>query len=241
LNLLVNAAQAMPEGHASENRILIKTSAAGSQVEVMIEDTGAGMTKDVSSRIGEPFFSTKPDGMGLGLAVCQSILAQIGGALRIESEPGKTVARVLLAPGAAASDREQRAPPSKAPASDRRARILIVDDEALVARAISRHLRDHDVRIARSGREALEIIDSGEYFDLILCDVMMPDLSGMDVYSAVEQRHPDLRKRIVFMTGATFTDRALEFCSAVPNTVLPKPLETTRVLDILDELGRARQ
>ena len=239
LNLLVNAAQAMPEGHALNNRILIKTSVVGSQVEVRIEDTGAGMTKDVSSRIGEPFFSTKPDGMGLGLAVCQSILAQIGAELRIDSEPGKTVVRVLLAQGEAGSDREQRAPTSKPPASPKRARILIVDDEALVARAIRRHLRDHDVRIAGSGREALEIIDSGDDFDLILCDMMMPELSGMDVYSAVVQRHPDLQKRIVFMTGATFTDRALEFCSAVPNTVLPKPLETARVLEILDELGRA--
>ena len=239
LNLLVNAAQAMPEGHAADNRILIKTSVAGSQVEVRIEDTGAGMTKDVASRVGEPFFSTKPDGMGLGLTVCESILAQIGGTLRIESEPRKTVARVLLAQGDSAFETEQRAPTSNAPASPRRARILIVDDEALVARAIGRHLRNHDVRIAGSGREALEIIDSGEGFDLILCDVMMPELSGMDVYSAVEQRHPDLRRRIVFMTGATFTDRAFEFCSAVPNTVLPKPVETARLLDILNELACA--
>ncbi|HEU4535269.1 MAG TPA: HAMP domain-containing sensor histidine kinase, partial [Polyangiaceae bacterium] len=96
LNLLVNAAQALPEGRAEGNRIVVRARDEGARVLVEIEDSGVGMTADQALRVGEAFYTTKPEGMGLGLAVCQSILAQVGGELSFESKPGRTIARVRL-------------------------------------------------------------------------------------------------------------------------------------------------
>lgn len=235
LNLLVNAAQAIPGGRAESNRIVVRTRAEGAHVVVEIEDSGVGMTDEQARRAGEPFYTTKPEGMGLGLTVCQSILAQIGGALSFESEPGRTVARVRLEIGGRASARVEAAPPAAPPreSHDRPAQVLVVDDEAMVARAIQRSLHGHAVRIAPNGREALALFDAGERFDLVLCDLMMPGLSGIDVYDAVRARHPDMLDRIVFMTGGAYTQRTQEFRASVPNAFLEKPLETTKLLDLL--------
>ncbi|HEU4403964.1 MAG TPA: ATP-binding protein [Polyangiaceae bacterium] len=233
LNLLVNAAQAIPGGRAEGNRIAVRARAEGAHVVVEIEDSGVGMTDEQARRVGEPFYTTKPEGMGLGLAVCQSILAQIGGELAFESAPGRTVARVRL--DAAGAARPSGVGPAARPAGGRGrpAQVLVVDDEAMVARAIQRSLSGHAVRIAPNGREALALFDAGERFDLVLCDLMMPGLSGMDVYDAVRERHPDLIDRIVFMTGGAYTERTQEFRASVPNAFLEKPLETTKLLDLL--------
>jgi DNA-binding NtrC family response regulator len=138
-------------------------------------------------------------------------------------------------PGPASGD----GPPSPVPASGdarapRAAQVLIIDDEAMVARAIQRCLREHDVRIAPGGREALALLDAGETFDLVLCDLMMPELSGMDVYDAIRDRHPALLDRVVFMTGGTFTDRAQEFRASITNPFLEKPLQTDKLLDLVE-------
>ncbi len=287
LNLLVNASQALSAGRAEGNRIVVRARPEGTHVLVEIEDSGVGMTGEQAGRVGEPFYTTKAEGMGLGLAVCQSILAQAGGGLSFESKPGRTIARVQLdaiggptAKGAAATGAAAGAgggtagdgaaaaaaggvtaaaegggtagdgaapageatPPGDGAAGEGPAQVLVVDDEAMVARAIQRCLRGHAVRIAPNGRVALAILDAGERFDLVLCDLMMPELSGMDVYDAVRQRHPHLLDRIVFMSGGTFTERAQEFRASVPNAFLEKPLETAKLLGLLEGrvLARAR-
>jgi signal transduction histidine kinase/ActR/RegA family two-component response regulator len=253
LNLLVNAAQAIPGGRAESNRIAVRARAEGAHVVVEIEDSGVGMTDEQARRVGEPFFTTKPEGMGLGLTVCQSILAQVGGDLSFESGPGRTVARVRLEagggaaraegagrPGGAARAEGAGRPGGAAAPNGRPAQVLVVDDEAMVARAIQRSLHGHAVRIAPNGREALALFDAGERFDLVLCDLMMPDVSGMDVYDAVRARHPDMLDRIVFMTGGAYTKRTQEFRASVPNAFLEKPLETTKLLDLLSARPPAR-
>ncbi len=239
LNLLVNAAQALSESGAREQRISLRTFISGSQIEVQIEDTGTGMPDDVARRAGEPFFTTKPDGTGLGLAVCQSILAQIGGELHLESTPEGTIARVALQAAAESASLAQERPTEAArELSIPSSRVLVVDDEPLVARAIRRCLSNHDVQIVGSGREALTLLGNGERFDLVLCDMMMPELSGMDVYAEIQKQHPELLGRLVFMTGATFTDRASEFRAAVQNPVLEKPLQTDKLLALLANCRR---
>ena len=190
LNLLVNAAQALPEGHAADNRIVVRTRAADGRVRVEIEDSGAGIPGELLARVGEPFFTTRREGLGLGVAVCKSILERVGGDLVFESQPGRTVARVgSRSAKPRASGRSNRAPRREPPRSIP-ARVLIVDDEPLVARAIRRNLGGHEVQIASSGREALALLDAGKRYDLVLCDLMMPDVSGMDVYTAIRERHP---------------------------------------------------
>lgn len=239
LNLLVNAAQALPDGRAESNQIIVRGRARGDRVEIEIQDTGTGIPEEVQERLGQPFFTTKQHGLGLGLAVCRRVLSRLGGELAIDSAPGRTVVRVVLARATVetetglASDRAPRT--SASIERGAAARVLIVDDEPLVARGIARHLSEHHVTIARSGREALEFLDGGAEPDVILCDVMMPDFSGMDVYAAVADRHPHLLPRLTFMTGGTFTAAGAEFQARVGGRFLEKPVDVERVQALVAE------
>jgi two-component system, NtrC family, sensor kinase len=106
----------------------------------------------------------------------------------------------------------------------RRARVLVVDDEPRMGKAMERLMApDHEVALAGSGHEALELIARGERFDVILCDLMMPGLSGMDLHDELARSRPEMAERLVFMTGGAYTVRAQEFLARVPNARLEKP------------------
>jgi CheY-like chemotaxis protein len=119
--------------------------------------------------------------------------------------------------------------PSSGPPPTRGLRILVIDDEPLVTRAIGRRLKEHEMTAAVSGAEALALLDGGAAFDAILCDVMMPELTGMDVYDLISERHPRMLGRIIFMTGGMFTERAARFRETVQNSFLSKPLDVRQV------------
>jgi DNA-binding NtrC family response regulator len=104
----------------------------------------------------------------------------------------------------------------------------VVDDEPLVARSLQRILlRDHEVDVVDRARAALDRIAGGERFDAVLCDLMMPDVSGMAFYDEVGILDPGLRERVVFVTGGAFTDAARDFLERVPNLRLEKPVDPT--------------
>jgi signal transduction histidine kinase/ActR/RegA family two-component response regulator len=237
LNLLVNAAQAIGEGRVEENEIRVTsyTDARGLAI-VEIKDSGPGMAADVHAKIFQPFFTTKRSGAGtgLGLSICHTIIAALGGDISVESAPGKgTLFRVSVPPPAFLRERKVTLP---AVASGSRMRVLVVDDEPLICRAIQKSLAaDHDVTIETNPRHALERLRSGERFDLVLCDLMMPDLSGMDLYQALKASAPEVLGHVVFMTGGVFSARAREFMKSVPNTLLEKPLNSKRLRAIIAE------
>jgi CheY-like chemotaxis protein len=109
----------------------------------------------------------------------------------------------------------------------RGARVLVVDDEPLVGRAVARVLRPrHEVVVATTGRDALAHIKAGEKFDLVLCDLMMPSMSGMEVYRAVEDCAPELVERFVFLTGGAFTLEAEAFLAATRVRQIIKPFDS---------------
>lgn len=103
------------------------------------------------------------------------------------------------------------------------ARILIVDDEPFVRNALSRALKGYDLITAANGEEALVHLAKSEPFDLILCDLMMPGVSGMDIYQHLRERQPGREQQLVFLTGGVFTDEAQEFITGIPNPVVQKP------------------
>jgi PAS domain S-box-containing protein len=228
LNLLVNAVQAIPEGRAEENEIRIGTGMEKDTVVVEVRDTGCGIAPEFRSRIFDPFFTTKPPGTGtgLGLSICQSIVGALGGEITVESEVGKgTTFRVLL-PAAEVELSAEPEPARSEIASGRRGRILVVDDDEPVRASVCRILRgEHDVFAVASAREALERVRQGGHFDVILCDVMMPEMSGMDLYAEMEQAFPEAARRIVFMTGGAFSPRAREFLERVGNPRIEKPFD----------------
>lgn len=115
-------------------------------------------------------------------------------------------------------------------------RLLVIDDEPPVARAIARFLREHEVTIVEGGRAALEVIRGGATFDVILCDLMMPDLTGMEVHEQLSKEQPGLADRVIFMTGGIFTERAAAFLESVTNPRLEKPFDPAMIKRTVAEM-----
>jgi signal transduction histidine kinase/CheY-like chemotaxis protein len=227
INLLVNASQAIAAGNRADNeiRIVTMTDDDGRAV-VCISDTGPGIAPDVLDHIFEPFFTTKPTGVGLGLGlfVCHGIIKGMGGTLAAESPPGAGATFVITLPPAVPAAVAAAAPATRA-ARPRRARVLAVDDEPQVLRSIQRALGAHEVVVEDSGRDALARLATDQAFDVILCDLMMGDMTGMDLHTELGRRSANLAERIVFMTGGVFTDRARDFLAGVNNVCIEKPFD----------------
>ena len=223
LNLLLNAAQAMEDGHADRNEIRIRAHATADRqhVVVEIEDTGAGIPADIQRRIFDPFFTTKAPGvgMGLGLAISHQIVRAMDGEITVASTPGVgTTFRVQLPVARDPAARGEALAPRP---DDRGMRVLLVDDEAAVGRSLAALLEPgHDVIAVTSARHALERLATGERFDVVLCDLMMPEVSGMELY---EQIAPTYRERVIFMTGGAFTPQARQFLAHTDRPHLEKP------------------
>ncbi len=240
LNLIVNAAQSIPEGHADRNQIRVGTAAgAGRTVTVTIADTGAGIPSDILKRLFTPFFTTKSHGMGtgLGLAICQRIITSLGGDISVISDVGKgSLFRVSLP--AAAPEPEVAAADAAKPAAvarpgARRGRVLVVDDDPVVGKAIRRMLAaEHEIEMETDARRALARIAGGERFDVVLCDIMMPVVTGIELHAELKRVAPDQADRMVFLTGGAFTESARAFLDQVTNPRLDKPfpVQTLRAL-----------
>ncbi|HEY7724670.1 MAG TPA: ATP-binding protein, partial [Anaeromyxobacteraceae bacterium] len=238
LNLLVNAAQAIAEGQADKNEIRLATRLRpDGRVAVELRDTGCGIPAENLTRIFDPFFTTKPvgEGTGLGLTICHNIVTSLGGAIEVDSEPGQgSVFRVVLLAAEAA---RAEPPPMQlvlvpGPAG-RRGRVLVVDDEPLVGAAVRRALgSDHDVTVVPGGREALDRLER-EHFDVVVSDLLMPEVTGMELHAAVEARDPDLAERMIFVTGGAFTPAARAFVEEHRECVLEKPFELTALRELV--------
>jgi CheY-like chemotaxis protein len=237
INLLVNAAQAIPEGGFPSRhtvRVATSTTADGNAV-VEIEDTGVGIPADLLPRIFDPFFTSKAAGsaMGLGLSVSHGTITHLGGTIDVTSTAGVgTCFRVVLPPAKrwrSASGRWRAT--GEVPA---RRRVLVIDDDRQVGEAIARVLRNEaDVELVTEGRVALDRLATGERWDVVLCDLMMPDCSGVDVYAGTVERAPDAVGSIVFMTAGAFTPRTRAFLENVSRPCLEKPLDAERLREIV--------
>jgi nitrogen-specific signal transduction histidine kinase/CheY-like chemotaxis protein len=240
LNLVLNAAHAIGTGRAEANEIRVSTSVEGREVIVEVRDSGAGMSDEVRARIFEPFFSTKPAGVGrgLGLPISQRIVEEMGGRIEVKTRPGMGSSFAVRLP-TADGDAAEVGPRSRPPPipKDQRGRILVVDDEPIVATAVARTLSaDHDVETEHLSSRALERIKNGERFDVILCDVMMPNVSGVDFYLELERVAPDEVDKVVFLTGGAFVAQAREFLDNVPNLRLEKPFAPDELREIVSRL-----
>ena len=249
LNLLTNAVHAIAVGAAEDNEIRVTVRSLGNaRLVVEISDTGEGIAPEHLPHVFEPFFTTKAEsiGTGLGLAICERIVRASGGTITVDSAPGEGATFRVELP--TVHQQPRAATPS--PSSDRplRGRLLIVDDEPHVAdslrRLLSRELPDVEIVLALGGDRALAQIETDARWDAILCDLMMPHTSGIDLHERLEQAHPELAARMLFMTGGAFTERAREFVQDNEHRLLSKPFELEEVLAALDrtmKLGSARR
>ncbi len=203
VNLLINAAQALPEGQAQENRIEVTTEATDDGcVIARVRDSGVGIPEQVRERIFDPFFTTKPVGVGtgLGLAIVHNLVRAMDGRIDVDSvEDAGTTFTIRLRQSVAGS---RTGSDCGAVPSSGRGKVLVIDDEPAVVRSVERLLGDsHEVTGVQSARVALDRFDGGESYDLILCDLRMPDMSGIELARHLDERHRPLRPRLVFMTG----------------------------------------
>jgi signal transduction histidine kinase/ActR/RegA family two-component response regulator len=236
LNLLVNAAEAIPEGQADRHEIQVstRTDAAGWLV-VEIRDSGAGIAREIQDRIFDPFFTTKQvgKGTGLGLSISHGIVRSLGGEIMLRSEVGRGSTFSVSLPPSKEAPRVPPAAPPPAPdpaGSEHRGHVLIVDDEVAFANSLRRLLsNEHAVSIVANGREALARIQDGERFDVILCDLMMPEMTGSDLYRALIEKAPDQANRIIFITGGAFSPTSQLFLEQVPNHCFEKPCDIQKL------------
>ncbi|HEX8793455.1 MAG TPA: ATP-binding protein [Polyangiaceae bacterium] len=242
INLLVNAAQAIPEGGTPSRHVVrVSTSTdGGGNAVVEIEDSGIGIPPDVLPRIFDPFFTSKAAGTatGLGLSISHGTVTRLGGAIDVTSTVGAgTSFRVILPPSKrwrTSSTGRWRAV-TEVP---ERRRVLVVDDDQQVGEAIARVLRNEaDVELVTEGRAALDRLAAGERWDVVLCDLMMPDCSGVDVYAGTVERAPDAVSSLVFMTAGAFTPRTRAFLENVSRPCLEKPLDADRIREIVRRGG----
>ena len=235
VNLLVNAAHAIAPGDVAHNEVVIATRTDDSgRAVISVRDTGAGMASDVLKRIFDPFFTTKDlgAGTGLGLAISHGIVTSLGGQLRAESTPGAgSTFEIVLPPAAAAAAATATSvvsEPVEAAAPVRLGRVLVVDDEEPLLRAITEILELDGLAVTTTSnpREALAMLAGGQRFDVILSDMSMPDMTGIDFYEALRAQDEGLAQRMVFMSGGAVTEKADQFLKGLVNPYVAKPFKS---------------
>jgi signal transduction histidine kinase len=236
LNLVINAAQALPEGTSGQHEIRVVTRSEGAAgVRVEIRDTGPGIPPELRERIFEPFFTTKSAdmGTGLGLFICRRLVEEMGGSIGVESEPGRGSTFWVHLRAAPAQAIQASAPAFEH--KSRGLRVLVIDDELPMARSLKRSLSEwYNVTTLSRAREALELLSSGERFDAILCDLMMPEMNGAQFHETLRRLYPEQAERVTFMTGGAFTDEAKTFLDAVHPPSIEKPIPMDRLLSLLE-------
>jgi CheY-like chemotaxis protein len=209
-------------------------------VIVEVSDTGKGVDPEHRDKIFEPFVTTKPVGVGsgLGLSICKKLIEDFAGTISFVSEPEKgTTFRISLprVPSDWAGGEEQ--PDARPMRSSLRGRILVVDDEEGMRSAIVRMLkRHHDVSTVVTGKEGRALLARDKRFDIIFCDLMMPEMSGMDLHAWLAAEDARLAEQIVFITGGAFTPGASAYLARVGNQCIEKPLDPTSFKKMTDEL-----
>jgi signal transduction histidine kinase/CheY-like chemotaxis protein len=240
VNLLSNAAQAIPDDGAHHTVRLTARALEGERVEISVSDTGTGIPAEMLPRLFDPFTTTKArgQGSGLGLAISRRIVAGFGGQIRAENlATGGAKVTITLDAAPAPSRTSEDGP---APASERRhrSRVLVVDDETAICRALRRVLAKHEVRALHDGQAALALLEHDD-FDVVVCDLMMPGMSGPKLYAAACELRPSLKKRFIFISGGTLSEDSARFLDSCECTVLPKPFSNATMLACVDRVANA--
>ncbi len=234
LKLLLNATNGIPEGDADRHRISldVRFDWERERVQVVITDDGDGIAHPDLDRLFEPFATSTASGVGLdlGLSVCRALIDAVGGTLSVASEVGQGTTFLVELRAASAPTDHEREPSVPIPVGGPSRRILVVDDDEYMARSVNRILTgSHEVTVVASAQGALAVIAAEPPFDLILCDMMMPGMNGVEFFEKVRKRWPEQLDRIAFLTGGAFTTRTREFLSEVTNPCLSKPFTASEL------------
>ncbi|MEO0601511.1 MAG: ATP-binding protein [Myxococcota bacterium] len=237
VNLLVNAAQAQESG----GTIVVRLASREDRVRLTVQDSGPGIPEAMQRRIFDPFFTTKHgSGTGLGLAIVQRIVSELEGSVQVRSQVGEGARFSVSLPAMAPSSEPRLGPdPSSSEVGSlpSHARVFVIDDEPLVGKVVTRFLLGHDVDVAQSAEEALpRLLETRP--DLILCDLMMPGMTGATLYTELEREGSGLHRRMVVMSGGAFTPETQAFLGRTNCPFLPKPFTRRDVVATLNQVLR---
>lgn len=243
-NLLVNAAHAIAERPGIAHRVRVSVRSDEQFVAISVSDTGPGVPEDAIERIFDPFYTTKREGYGtgLGLSISRAALRQLGGDLMVTSVYGEGATFICLIP-LATPDSLQAANSWVAysieiPEEVTSMNVLLVDDDERVLRAGARVLQGrHRVLTARDGQEAIELLSSGSNADVVVLELDVPEVDGIELYEWLEANQPQLAKRVVIATAAQDRERFSEFLRQHPLTVLSKPFRADALLNAIERFA----
>jgi len=239
VNLLLNAMQAVSDRPREQQEISVRIKTDRLNVIVEVADSGPGIPRELLPRLFEPFVTTKAigEGTGLGLFVCRNLVHELGGSIEASNRPQGGALLTVMLPRLASGLGPAPEPVKGVPV---RARILLIDDNVNLGRVMVDALsgEQHHAEVARSGREAVEKLSAGAQFDVVFCDLMMKDMSGMDVYEELKRVRPGAENALVFMTGGAFTEPARKFLASVPNPWIQKPFDVCEQVSRLLALRR---
>lgn len=232
-NMAKNAFEAM-EGQGGE--LEVRSSRVENNIVIEFADTGAGISSGHLSLIFDPFFTTKVEGKGtgLGLSLSHGIVQEHGGDITVSSIPGKTVFTVCLPLAVPITITGHNKEVLQIP--DSRKTILVIDDEQSIALLLSELLEGrYDVARVFSGQEAVEAI-AVQDFDLIISDIKMPGMDGMELFRWIESNKPGYKGKIVFTTGVVFDPQIQAFLKEAKTPCLTKPFKISSLLNAVETM-----
>jgi PAS domain S-box-containing protein len=228
LNLIVNAETEMKLARGS-GKLTVKTQQVDDVLRISFKDDGPGIAEENLEKIFDPFFTTRQvgQGTGLGLSVCYGIVSQHGGRIYAESKPGKGAIFVVELP-MLTEDKQLQLPEPEVNEQRKRSgvRILVVDDERVVREFVSKALTEegHQVETVDNAEDALKMVKNKKY-RIILLDVKMPGMSGIELYKRFQKMDPALARSVVFVTGDVMGARTLAFLAKTKSPYITKPFD----------------
>ncbi len=232
LNLIINAETEMKLAHG-KGKLSVRTEQIDNNIRILFKDDGPGIAKENLERIFDPFFTTREvgQGTGLGLSVCHGIVAEHKGRIYAESKPGRGATFIVELPIVTEPEQfELPEPEIEEPQKVAKAKILVVDDEPIIREFMSQVLNNegHEVEAADNAEDALEMVKSKRY-RLILLDIKMPGMSGIELYKHLQKITPSLARRVVFVTGDVIGTRTTAFLSKTKVPRIMKPFDAKQL------------
>ncbi|MBU1533834.1 response regulator [Myxococcota bacterium] len=243
LNLLVNAAHAFDDGPIENNTIDITISQNQSHVIVEIKDSGCGIPRDVLPHVFQPFYTTKPSGVGtgLGLSISDTIIRAMGGTIAVQSEEGKGTTFTITLPAKtdASSTGTGEIVQVAAKPEALKTTVLLVDDDHLILKTLARRLiSHHTVVVAESGEAAVAKLEARADIEVVVTDLMMEGMSGVDLFQWIKENRPELLRRVIFATGGSLSSATASFLNRPDVIYLEKPFRINTLLDTIQHVLR---
>jgi len=233
LNLINNAQEAISEFHGV-GRIWVKTRVVKDQIEITISDDGPGIASENISKIFNPFFTTKEKGIGLGLTTSLDTIKEHRGTMRVRSEWGKGSTFIITLPIIKVEGEEKKEGEKSVKKSLKGKKGLVIDDEPSFLYLVSEYLEREgcEIMTATDAKTALTILEDRD-FDFVICDIRMPEMSGIEFYRIIEEKKLSLKDRTIFSTGDTLGDTTRAFFELVTNPQVEKPFNFDELKEVI--------